>query len=61
MRMKVPELKKFLMRRISVANKRRKELLDLSLKAHELAMKVTSVSEAVESVWTSASTYMGQQ
>ena len=57
-RMKVPKLKKFL---ISVANKRHKELLDLSLKAHERAIKVTSMSEAVESVWTSASSYLGRQ
>ena len=37
-RMKVPELKKYLqVRRISVAYKRRKELLNLSVKAHEFA------------------------
>jgi len=40
-RMKVPELKKYLqVRGISVANKRREELLDLCQKAHELAIKV---------------------
>ena len=39
-RMKAPELKKYLqVRGISVANKRRKELLDLSIKAHELAIE----------------------
>ena len=37
-RMKVPESKKYLqVRRISVAYKHRKELLNLSVKAHELA------------------------
>ena len=37
-RMKVPESKKYLqVRRVSVAYKRRKELLNLSAKAHELA------------------------
>jgi len=40
-RMKVPELKKYLqVRGISVASKRREELLDLYQKAHELAMEV---------------------
>ena len=39
-RMKAPELKKYLqVRGISVANKRREELLDLSVKAHELAIE----------------------
>ena len=33
---------------ISIANKRREERLDLSVKAHELAIKLTS--EAVKSV-----------
>ena len=40
-RMKVPELKKYLqVRGISAGNKRREELLDLSVKAQELAMEV---------------------
>ena len=40
-RMKVPELKKYLQARgISVANKRREELLDLSVKALELAIEI---------------------
>ena len=40
-RMKVPELKKYLqVRGISVANKRREELLDLCIKAHELAIEI---------------------
>ena len=40
-RMKVPELKKYLqVRGISVANKRREERLDLSVKAHELAIEI---------------------
>ena len=35
--LKVPDLKKYLQRRgIPVSNKRREELLDLSIKAHEL-------------------------
>ena len=39
-RMKVPELKKYLQARgISVANERREELLDLSVKALELPSK----------------------
>ena len=39
-RTKVPELKKYLqVRGISVANKRREELLDLFVKAHELAIE----------------------
>ena len=46
---------------IGIANKRREERLDLSVKAHELAIKLTSISEAVKSVWTSASTYTDQQ
>ena len=46
---------------ISIANKRREERLDLSVKAHELVIKLTSISEAVKSVWTSVSTYTGQQ
>ena len=38
--MKVPELKKYLqVRGISVANKLREELLDLSVKAYELAIE----------------------
>ena len=40
-RMKVPELKKYLqVWGISVANKRREELLDLCIKAHELAIEI---------------------
>ena len=40
-RMKVPELKKYLqVRGISVANKLREELLDLCIKAHELAIEI---------------------
>ena len=40
-RMKVPELKKYLqVRGISVANKLREELLDLFIKAHELAIEI---------------------
>ena len=40
-RMKVPELKKYLqVRGISVANKLREELLDLCIKAHELATEI---------------------
>ena len=40
-RMKVPELKKYLqVRGIRVANKRREELLDLCIKAHELAIEI---------------------
>ena len=31
--------------------------MDLSVKAHELAIKLTSISEAVKSVGTSASSY----
>ena len=39
-RMKVPELRKYLqVRGIIVANERREELLDLSVKAHELAIE----------------------
>ena len=54
-----PEMKKYLqsVSRISVA----KKLLDLSVKAHELAIKLTSISEAVKSVGTSPSRYTGRQ
>ena len=33
----------------------------LSVKAHELAIKLTFISEPVKSVWTSASKYTGGQ
>ena len=40
-RMKVPELKKYLqLRGISVTNKHREELLDLCIKAHKLAIEI---------------------
>ena len=40
-RMKVSKLKKYLqVQEISVANKRREELLDLSVKAHEVYLYV---------------------
>ena len=45
-RMKVPELKKYLqVREISVANKRREELLDLCQNVHELAIEVIDEQE----------------
>ena len=45
-RMKVPELKKYLqVSGISIANKRREELLDLCQKAHELAIEVIDKQE----------------
>ena len=35
--------------------------MGLSVKAHELAIKLTFISEPVKSVWTSASKYTGRQ
>ena len=59
---RVSELKKHLQSvlRTSVA---KSYLLDLSVKALELAIKLISISEAVKSVWTSAraQTYAGRQ
>ena len=52
-RMKVPELKRYLqVWGISVANKRRKELIDLCIKAHELAIEI--IDEAGDQMGVSA-------
>lgn len=52
-RMKVPELKKYLqVRGISVANKLREELLDFCIKAHELAIEI--IDEPGDQVGVSA-------
>ena len=49
---KVPELKKYLqVRGISVSNKKKKEeLVELTKKAHELALELTDDSESISDV-----------
>ena len=54
-RMKVAELKKYLKSVLRISR------FALFVKAHELVIKLTSISEAIKSVWTSASTYTGRQ
>ena len=56
-RMKVPELKKYLQSVLQICIAKTFGLV--CIKAHELAFKLTSISEAVKSVWTSASRYSG--
>ena len=48
---KVPELKKYLQARgISVSNKNKEELVELTEKAHELALELTDDSEFISDV-----------
>ena len=48
---KVPELKKYLQARgISVSNKKKEELVELTEKAHELALELTEDSESVSDI-----------
>ena len=48
---KVPELKKYLQARgISVSNKKKEELVELTEKAHELGLELTDDRESVSDV-----------
>ena len=48
---KVPEPKKYLqVRGISVSNKKKEELVELTEKAHELALELTDDSESISDV-----------
>ena len=50
---KVPELKKYLQdRRISVFNKKKDELLELTEKAHELGLELTDNVSLLVMLWT---------